>query len=80
VDVINAVQQYRQLDHEVMIHKDRHRGAVEWCQEQFGKRWEAIGYRAGTWAVFWAGRNHPGKYRFCFAHERDLVWFTLRWL
>jgi hypothetical protein len=30
--------------------------------------------------MFWAGRDAPKKYRFCFANEQDMVWFVLRWL
>jgi hypothetical protein len=30
--------------------------------------------------MFCAGRDQPGKYRFCFAHERDLLLFILRWV
>jgi hypothetical protein len=78
--VTEAVQTYRHLDHEVLIHRDQHRAAQEWCEEQFGRRWEAIGYRAGIWTVFWGGRESFDQYRFCFAHEKDLVWFTLRWM
>jgi hypothetical protein len=29
--------------------------------------------------MFWAGRDAPEKYRFCFANEQDMVWFILRW-
>ena len=73
-------QQYSHLDYEVMIHKDQRRAAQEWCQEQLGRRWEAIGYRTGVWAVFWAGRGHTDQYRFCFARERDMLMFVLRWI
>jgi hypothetical protein len=80
--ITETVQQYKysHLDHEVLIHKSRHRAAQEWCEQQFGRQWEAIGYRSGTWAVFWAGRESFDQYRFCFAQEKDLVWFTLRWM
>lgn len=70
---------YRHLDHEVLVHKDQYRLASKWCEEQFGQRWEAIGYRSGRWCVFWAGRAEPTKYRFCFALEQDMIWFVLRW-
>jgi hypothetical protein len=52
---------------------------MKWCEAQFGKRWEAIGYRAGTWTVFWAGRESVDQYRFCFAQEKDMIWFMLKW-
>jgi hypothetical protein len=70
---------YRHLDYEVLIHKDQNRAAQEWCEEHFGRRWEAIGYRTGTWAVFWAGTELPNQYRFCFAREKDMIWVALRW-
>jgi hypothetical protein len=70
---------YRHLDHEVLIHKSRHHAAMRWCEAEFGLCWEAIGHRQGIWCVFWAGRDHYDRYRFCFAHERDMIWFTLRW-
>ena len=76
---MEEVIEYRHLDYEVMIHKSQHRAAMRWCEAQFGKRWEAIGYRAGTWAVFWAGRDHFDQYQFCFALEQDMLLFTLRW-
>jgi hypothetical protein len=74
-----TVQQYRHLDYEVLIHKRQYQDAVWWCVSQFGKRWEAIDYRAGTWAVFWAGRGSVEQYRFCFAREKDMLLFALRW-
>lgn len=55
--------------------------AEAWCTEQWGKRWNAIDNREGTWCVFWAG---PGKnfhtYQWWFATEEQLTLFTLRWL
>jgi hypothetical protein len=74
-----TVQQYRHLDYEVLIHKDRHHAAMQWCEEQFGRRWEAIGYRAGVWTVFWCGGESFDQYRFCFAQEKDMIWFRLKW-
>jgi hypothetical protein len=70
---------YRHLDHEVLIHKNQHHAAMRWCEAEFGLRWEAIGHRQGIWCVFWAGRDHYDRYRFCFAREKDMIWFTLRW-
>ena len=74
-----TVQKYRHLDHEVLISSKQYREASRWCRHQFGPNWEAIGYREGRWCVFWAGRNHSDKYRFCFALEQDLILFLLRW-
>lgn len=70
---------YRHLDHEVLVHKNLHRAAGHWCEQQFGQRWEAISHRSGRWAMFWAGRDNFDKYSFCFAEEQDMVWFKLRW-
>ena len=71
---------YRHLDHEVLIDSNKHNAAARWCAEQFGQRWEAIGYRSGRWCLFWAGPGAgPGKYRFCFALEQDRLLFMLRW-
>jgi hypothetical protein len=70
---------YRHLDHKVLIDFEQHRKAARWCAEQFGPRWEAIGHRSGRWSMFWAGRDQPGKYRFCFALEQDMLLFVLRW-
>ncbi len=74
-----TVQQYRHLDHEVMIHRDQCRPVMRWCEEQYGPRWEAIGNRTGVWSVFWAGRGYTDQYRFCFAKEKDMLLFILRW-
>jgi hypothetical protein len=78
--VIETVQQYRHLDHEVLIDSTNHRDAAQWCEEQLGKRWEAMSYRSGRWCMFWAGRNNFDKYRFCFALEQDKLVFMLRWM
>jgi hypothetical protein len=80
VVMTETVQKHSHLDYEVMIHKDRYRAAHEWCQKQFGRRWEAIGYRTGVWCVFWAGKAHCYQYRFCFAHQQDMMMFVLRWI
>ena len=71
------------LEHEVMVDivKDtdlRHYAAEDWCIKHFGKRWTALG-ETGRWACFWAGRNDPARYRFCFAESRDAVFFAVKW-
>jgi hypothetical protein len=80
MDMTDVVHKYHHLDYEVMIHKNQHREAQEWCEKQFGRRWEAIGYMSGVWSVFWAGRSDFDQYRFCFAKERDMILFILRWV
>jgi hypothetical protein len=77
--MVMSKTEYRHLDHEVLIDAHKHGPASKWCVEQFGARWEAIGNRSGRWCLFWAGRDAPKKYRFCFADEKDMVWFVLRW-
>ena len=72
-------EEFRHLDHEVFIDSIKHNEAARWCTKQFGRRWECIDYRAGHWCLFWAGRDSPGKYRFCFAYARDMLLFILRW-
>ena len=72
-------KEFRHLDYEVLIDSEKFGDAARWCTEQFGQRWEAIGYRSGRWCLFWAGRDQPKEYRFCFAYEQDLLLFILRW-
>lgn len=72
------------LEHEVILEdqKDsssRHQSVINWCEEQWGKRWCPITNRGGLWACFWTGRHNPMSYRYCFADERDQVLFILRW-
>lgn len=70
---------YRHLDYEVLLSSTLHNQAGRWCAEHFGPRWEVIGYRSGRWAMFWAGRAQSDLYRFCFAQERDMILFMLKW-
>jgi hypothetical protein len=76
---VEEVIEYRHLDYEVLIHKSQHHAAMRWCDAQYGVRWEALDHREGRWSIFWAGRDHYDKYRFCFALEQDMLLFTLRW-
>lgn len=71
----------RAPEHEVLLKSTTHKPheIAEWCTENFGPRWEAIGNRSGVWTVFWAGREDFGSYRWCFTNEKDLVLFMLRW-
>jgi len=70
-----------QLPYDVLISKENHRDAEQWCREHWGKRWGAIDNKKGIWCCFWAGFRGPnaGKYRFSFRNEADAVLFTLRW-
>lgn len=71
----------KQLPYEVYIDKHAHRHAAEWCKERWGKQWEVIDNREGTWSCFWAGTRGPNaeKYRYLFENEEDAIMFTLRW-
>lgn len=58
----------------------------EWCYENFGPRWgllrEKNSNRDGVWTVLWAGfrdGKRGGSYQWHFKHERDLLFFSLRW-
>ena len=72
------------LEHEIMVDIStdtalfRHYAAEDWCRKHFGKRWTALA-QTGRWACFWAGRNDPARYRFCFAESKDAVFFALKW-
>jgi hypothetical protein len=70
----------RQLDYEVLLDSDKHRSASHWCKNQFGTRWNPIDNRGGLWSMFWGGRGMTDKYRFCFANEKDMLLFILRWV
>ena len=64
------------------IHVDstKHRPAMKWCEQQFGKRWNLLDYPDGSWASFWGGTANHDQYRFVFVNEEDAVLFSLRWL
>ena len=74
-----TVETYRHLDHGVLIDSGLHAQAARWCTSYLGCRWEATGNRSGRWNMFWSGFKDPGKYRFCFAREQDMMMFILRW-
>ena len=65
--------------HTVFTGKANHWKATDWCTKQFGKRWDVIDNRDGTWCCFWAGREKFGSYRWYFENECDAIWFKLRW-
>ena len=69
----------RQLEHHVYIHKSQVSAAEAWCRQQFGRRWDLIENRNGSWSMFWGGREHWEEYRFSFARHEDAVLFVLRW-
>ena len=51
----------------------------EWCRDNIGERWFAVGRKTGNWTCFWAGRDDPKNYRWHFKNEKDASWFSLRW-
>ena len=53
--------------------------ADQWCEQQFGPKWEAIGNRQGVWCCFWKGRGVPGSYEWMFQNKRDATLFILKW-
>jgi hypothetical protein len=74
----------KRLTNEVFIHKSKHREAKKWCTEQLGECWDMLDNRDGLWSMFWAGpankdNDWQSHYRFCFAEEKDALWFSLRW-
>jgi hypothetical protein len=74
----------KRLNHEVVLPSTRGYDpasyeVTKWCQEQWGERWCPITNPTGRWACFWTGKNNPITYRHCFAHERDMTLFILRW-
>lgn len=69
----------RDLQYRVNLPKKNHWEMTQWCEQQFGPRWEATGNRKGIWCVFWGGRSIPGQYRWYFANEQDAMLFTLKW-
>ena len=70
----------RELPYTVRIHKSKHLEAEAWCRKKLGKRWSVVDNRQGIWCCFWSGpRSNYGTYDYHFAHERDMVWFSLKW-
>jgi len=69
----------KQLAHEVRTPESVVFPAHSWCEQQWGERWGVTHNREGTWSVFWAGRDDPDQYRWCFATQQQVLLFTLRW-
>ncbi len=69
----------RDFPHHIVTGKTNHWKATNWCEENFGPRWEAIGNRKGRWCVFWKGRSVPGSYDWYFVDEKDYLLFVLKW-
>lgn len=51
-----------------------------WCIEQYGKQFDVVDNRTGTWSYCWAGVERMRQYEYQFAREQDAVMFSLRWL
>ena len=67
------------FDYEFTLPKKQHWTMSKWCEQQFGPRWEAVGYREGIWCTFWAGRDMPTMYKWYFKNHEDATVFLLRW-
>lgn len=56
-----------------------------WCHEQFGMRFSIVDRktfgRDGTWQCIWTGFGgyYTSEYKFSFDHEKDAVFFKLKW-
>lgn len=82
---MTTVTRYRSSDfvHRILMPKIHYQWQVnQWCQEQFGPRWEATSDQSGRWFEFW----RPGMrdedytvYEWCFVNEADALLFVLRW-
>ena len=75
----------KQLPYGVQTPKDIVEPARQWCIEQWGHRWEAVGNREGIWCVFWGGfgmssQKRDSHYQWWFETEQQQMLFTLRWL
>lgn len=79
-----TVARYLSTDfvHQIQLSKIQHQWQVDqWCQEQFGPRWEATGNQSGRWCVFWRGLHQEdySLYEWLFVNEADALLFVLRW-
>lgn len=72
-------QSSREFPYHTETYKTNHWEASEWCEEQFGTRWNPIDNRNGTWSTFWKGRSIPGSYDWYFLYERDYLLFLLKY-
>jgi hypothetical protein len=70
---------HRDFQYQFILPKKSQWEMSKWCEQQFGRRWEAIGNREGTWCVFWGGKGTPVHYRWYFKNEQDATIFLLRW-
>jgi hypothetical protein len=81
--VTETVARYRSLDfvHRIRLSKIQHHWQMnQWCQEQFGPRWEATGNQSGRWCVSWLGLQEDYTvYEWLFVNEADALLFMLRW-
>ena len=69
----------KRLEYEVQTPEHVIEAARAWCEREWGARWSVIDNRAGTWTLFWAGREAPGHYRWQFATEQQALLFSLKW-
>jgi len=81
---MNTITRYRSSDfvHKILMPKEKNQWEIDqWCKDQFGARWEAVGNRSGTWCCFWRGfkNDASGDYEWFFVNKDDAMWFSLRW-
>ena len=69
----------QRMKYEVLIDAQMHQSCATWCFQTFGKRWNVVNSRDGTWTMYWAGKHNMDKYRVCFDTEQDMMWFKLKW-
>ena len=65
--------------HSVITGKNDHWQAIDWCTKHFGQRWSVVDNRDGIWCCFWAGQEQFSSYIWHFEHDRDAMWFKLKW-
>jgi len=68
----------KELPYTIITKKLSHE-AEEWCRDNIGERWFAVGRKTGNWTCFWVGRDDPKSYSWHFRNEKDAFWFSLRW-
>ena len=74
------------LTHEVFIQSKSNvdiERMCSWCHKQFGIRFSIVDRetfgRDGVWQCMYNGRHDGAVYTFSFDHEKDAIFFRLRW-
>lgn len=77
----------RHLEHKVVIDLSSLRTSTgykvfkmeEWCNKNYGQRWNIVDNPEGRWTTFWAGPDTPRAYIWYFSEEKEAAWFALKW-